>query len=501
MAVEKRRRAASSKAEMPAVTAEPAIVQQTTNTVSREQRDQGGRKGKGDECCGSFAKLMAYAGGLLVSFTLYNIELEKVYTEIPKTERAELTLNLMISTGFLYVISAFIGTKIRNEQASKVDNLGFFILATCTFISSFSSMFALNYISMPVRVLVKSCKALPIMIVGALSGEKYKLRKVLSVVFICFGTFVFTTGGGSTQSTEKATTITGIALLALSLFFDGTVGVIEDKFMASHDVGPFTMMLNIHKWRLLICCVVVFVSPYGNVDSLVAIWQKAYFPMFLLGVSGAAGQACIFLTINEFGALTTSVVGSTRKVISIVLSVILFGHILTVYQVGGLAIGCVGLVVNLIRGASWDITVDFMGTMKRILPFLSTGSSEDRSQSKIDLDQLGKLDFALLNPTLQTNLKAQMEKHLEMKQQSQVRLKKQQLDLQEDEKQLEKELTQTSQLLTKLQVLLASQDGAEELLRKLVPNLPKDEKILYVVTSTGQYPVLPDAVFRMTTAD
>jgi drug/metabolite transporter (DMT)-like permease len=496
MAVEKRR-ARASKAEEATVTAEPASVKVSQASGAPQSP---GRKGKGDECCGSFAKLMAYAGGLLVSFTLYNIELEKVYTEIPKTERVELTLNLMISTGFLYVISAFIGTKIRKEEGSKVENLGFFILASCTFISSFSSMFALNYISMPVRVLVKSCKALPIMIVGAISGEKYKLRKVLSVVFICFGTFIFTTGGGGGNSTEKSTTITGMALLALSLFFDGTVGVIEDKFMASHDVGPFTMMLNIHKWRFLISCVVVCVSPYGNVASLFAIWQKAYFPMLMLGITGACGQACIFLTINEFGALTTSVVGSTRKVISIVLSVIIFGHVLSAYQIGGLAIGCVGLVVNLIRGASWDITVDFMGTMKKILPFLSTGGSEDRSQ-KIDLDQLAKLDFALLNPALQANLKGQMEKHLEMKQQSQKQLKKQLLDIQEAEKHLDKELVQTSQLLSKLNVLLASQDGAEQMLRKLVPNLPKDEKILYVVTSQGQYPVLPDAVFRMTTAN
>ena len=75
----------------------------------------------------------------------------------------------------------------------------------------------------------------------------------------------------------------------------------------------------------------------------------------MLGVTGALGQIFIFLSIAWFGALTTSVVGTVRKVVTMCYSIVHFGHVLLPKQYLGLAITFGGLVVNLFRGNASEL--------------------------------------------------------------------------------------------------------------------------------------------------
>ena len=49
-------------------------------------------------------------------------------------------------------------------------------------------------------------------------------------------------------------------------------------------------------------------------------------------VCGTLGQLCVFMMIASFGALSTSLVTTSRKFVSVLLSVIWFGHSLTYIQ-------------------------------------------------------------------------------------------------------------------------------------------------------------------------
>ncbi|KAJ8535349.1 hypothetical protein ON010_g13387 [Phytophthora cinnamomi] len=68
--------------------------------------------------------------------------------------------------------------------------------------------------------------------------------------------------------------------------------------------------------------------------------------LMMLSLTGAFGQAFIFFTISKFGALTTAIIGTCRKVLSIVLSVFLFGHVLSMEQTVGLGLSFVGIGLN-----------------------------------------------------------------------------------------------------------------------------------------------------------
>ena len=60
--------------------------------------------------------------------------------------------------------------------------------------------------------------------------------------------------------------------------------------------------------------------------------------VFLLSLTSAIGQIFIFVTIQKFGALVFSLIMTTRQVLSIVLSSIIFSHSLSVQSIIGIGI-------------------------------------------------------------------------------------------------------------------------------------------------------------------
>ena len=68
-----------------------------------------------------------------------------------------------------------------------------------------------------------------------------------------------------------------------------------------------------------------------------------------MGLSGSGTQVCIFISLNRYGSLTTSMMGGFRKIFNIVLSILINGYDLTSRQSLGLTLGISGIVVNLSR--------------------------------------------------------------------------------------------------------------------------------------------------------
>lgn len=136
----------------------------------------------------------------------------------------------------------------------------------------------------------------------------------------------------------------GIALLFLSLCFDGGTGAYEDKLMAVHSVGPFDLMYNIQLGKTILSGVSLLVL--NQVHVFLQMCQDMGFLLVALGLSGALGQVFIFVTIAKFGALTCSIIGLARKVTTLVASILFYGHSLNSVQVAGLMIAITAMVLN-----------------------------------------------------------------------------------------------------------------------------------------------------------
>ncbi|ETV73890.1 hypothetical protein H257_11547 [Aphanomyces astaci] len=312
--------------------------------------------------------MVFYSFGLVVCFGAYAYVLERLTID----GNGPNEFVLMFVCCVVYAILSYVGKVLAREQ--HVDTAPwyvFLVLSFTTFSSTFLSTYSLRYVSYVFRVLGKTCKPIPIMAIGLALGKRYPPRKYLSVAMVTVGAMLFFVykSAASSSSHHHSTTVDataasshnaadnatmnaeiGALLLVISLFFDGATGALEEKFMTQYQMGPFTMMHKINVVSTLLSAVLIVVtSQEATLLHVVANFSVSR-DLLLLGLCGGVGQMFIFLMISRFGALMTSVAGTARKILTLCVSILAFGHVLTQMQYVGLAVAVAGMCVNLVRG-------------------------------------------------------------------------------------------------------------------------------------------------------
>jgi UDP-galactose transporter B1 len=178
--------------------------------------------------------------GIMVSFVAYGLLLEYATSGGRKLHE----LSFLFVTSGLYTLTAAAGRHVRDETPTSIPPARFAVLGLTSMGSTFCSVRSLRYVIYPIQVLAKSCKPVPVMLMGAIMGKTYPLRKYINVAMIVAGVALFMGGGSkkknaSDEMGDSASQLFGLLLLFISLCFDGGTGAYEDKLMAVHHVGPF----------------------------------------------------------------------------------------------------------------------------------------------------------------------------------------------------------------------------------------------------------------------
>ncbi|VEU37134.1 unnamed protein product [Pseudo-nitzschia multistriata] len=199
--------------------------------------------------------------GIMASFVCYGLILE--YTTSGGRKLHELSF-LFVTSG-LYTLTAAAGRYVRGEEKSTIPPSRFAVLGLTSMGSTFTSVRSLRFVIYPIQVLAKSCKPVPVMLMGTLMGKRYPLSKYINVVMIVIGVALFMGGGDNNKGKddeEKSTgsQMIGIILLFFSLCFDGGTGAYEDKLMSVHSVQPFDLMYNIQLGKTILAGVSLLVS-------------------------------------------------------------------------------------------------------------------------------------------------------------------------------------------------------------------------------------------------
>ena len=129
--------------------------------------------------------------GIMGSFVAYGLLLEYATTGGKHLHE----LSFLFVTSLLYTCTAWFGRYIRAEKPSTMPPAQFAVLGMTSMGSTFFSVRALRYVIYPIQVLAKSCKPVPVMLMGALMGKKYPAKKYLKVVLIVGGVCMFMIGG------------------------------------------------------------------------------------------------------------------------------------------------------------------------------------------------------------------------------------------------------------------------------------------------------------------
>ncbi|MBN3296476.1 S35B1 protein, partial [Amia calva] len=288
--------------------------------------------------------------GVFVCYFYYGILQETITRGEYGTEEKKEKFKYATTLVFIQCIINAIFAKILIQifEKSKPDRTRSWLYGVCSLSylgAMVSSNSALQYVNYPTQVLGKSCKPIPVMILGVcILRKKYPLAKYLCVVLIVLGValFMYKPNRGGSESGQLFGF--GEMLLLVSLTLDGLTGVAQDHMRAHSQTGSNQMMLNINLWSTLILGLgVLWTGEVWEFLSFADRYPGVVYNILIFGLTSALGQSFIFMTVVYFGPLTCSIITTTRKFFTILGSVLIFGNAISSMQWVGTILVFLGL--------------------------------------------------------------------------------------------------------------------------------------------------------------
>lgn len=135
-----------------------------------------------------------------------------------------------------------------------------------------------------------------------------------------------------------SSSVYGLLLLLINLLVDGATNSTQDHIFMRWKVNGAQMMFFMNAFScVLMLAFLVFVTPWLTSDGgelkkalvFLATYPESVKDVMLFGICGALGQVFIFYTLERFGSLLLVTINVTRKMMSMLLSVFWFNHILS----------------------------------------------------------------------------------------------------------------------------------------------------------------------------
>lgn len=218
-------------------------------------------------------------------------------------------------------------------------------------------LIALKNISYPAQVLAKSCKMVPVMIMGTLLHKKrYSALEYMCMSMIGVGISLFARKSSSKVTAKLAAPNAplGYFLCFVNLTLDGYTNAFQDEINRHYPKNnPIHMMCWMNFWCTLFYGAYMVASGIGAqllafcLAHTAAAWDVAVFCL-----CGAVGQLFIFFTIKHFGSLVNTLICTTRKFFNILGSVLLNANPLLPQQWCAVGLVFTGLLTSSIAKSS-----------------------------------------------------------------------------------------------------------------------------------------------------
>lgn len=313
-------------------------------------------------------KFIVYAIGIGLSYWYFGILQEKITRtkHEPGSEKFTCTKTLVLLQCIVNTIFAkFILTFIMKQGIDRTRHTYFGICSFTYLTAMVSSNMALQHVNYPTQVIGKSCKPIPIMILGfLLSRKRYSWRKCIFVSMIVAGVALFmykkNIFDSSSQSVDASPPTgnnflvnlgAGELLLILSLTMDGLTGAIQERMKTEYSTKSGYMMYKMNLWSTFYLLIAtIYTGELITFYSFIQRHPSLIRDIAMFSSLSAVGQLFIFLTVAEFGPLPCSIVTTTRKFFTVLTSVFLFGNKLTETQWIGTVVVFLGLALDSIYG-------------------------------------------------------------------------------------------------------------------------------------------------------
>lgn len=349
----------------------------------------------------SLLSLLICVGGIYASFLTWGILQERITTTNygTQTKREVFKYPVVVNTvqsafaailGYLYTVYSRRRSNVALPIIPSISIFGPLCLVAIT--SSLSSPFgyaSLQYVDYITFVLAKSCKLLPVMFLHVvLYRKRYPFQKYAVVALVTTGVAIFTlhesAGSKKKKSNAAGNSIYGLILLGINLLFDGLTNATQDDIHAKFKsyTGP-QMMTALNFLSTILTSCYLLLLPYlvgtglpefvgldlnknaGELEAALMFINRhpsVGWDILAFAACGAIGQVfickslftstrivLIFFTVQTlslFGSLLLVTVTVTRKMLTMLISILWFGHSLTRMQMLGIGLVFGGIAVE-----------------------------------------------------------------------------------------------------------------------------------------------------------
>jgi len=242
----------------------------------------------------------------------------------------------VFSNRFLAIIVAMIAVRIKHGSILQNNVAPLVAFAPCALsntMSSWSQYASLRYVSFPVQTVFKSSKIIPVMVMGKfLKGTNYPYSQYLEALLITVGVAIFSIASKSSNS-DTTTEIIGLLFMCTYITFDSFTSQWQSKVYDKYgkaNVDPYQMMLGVNSSAIIMTTMGLIAG--GDIPKIIEFFQvnpNVLQYNIITAITSASGQLFIYTTIKEFGPIVFTVIMTTRQMMSICISSILFGHTMT----------------------------------------------------------------------------------------------------------------------------------------------------------------------------
>ena len=213
-------------------------------------------------------------------------------------------------------------------------------------VSTLTYSYAVMLTNYPVVMMFKSCNLVSVLLVGILCSrvrdKKLHLnkRKLVVGLLISVGVIMFKWfDPQGIQGSHKQTEFAGILLLLVSLLSDGFLPDFQAEIKSALRPSPMEMMVAVNAWvsvlALLYSCMIL--EAWAMLSYM---WHHCRLTLYivLMGLAATAGQMFVYRMIKQFKQHFVPFVITTRKILTVGLSILWFGHPTSIGQALGVLI-------------------------------------------------------------------------------------------------------------------------------------------------------------------
>ncbi|XXQ31859.1 Sugar phosphate transporter domain-containing protein [Plasmodiophora brassicae] len=235
------------------------------------------------------------------------------------------------------------GEQVFEHRAPLVNHV--IVAVSMTFARGLTNM-SLQYLNYPSQVIFKSLKLIVVLIGSIVIYKKrYPSQELVSCGMLVVSAILFTLGDADVSPRFSWT---GIGVVLLSLFFDALHSNSQEHVLQAHNASTLELMIFGNLFAAAMSFLVTAVSgelleAYRFCGQQPVIYL--YFTVRMLFVYG--GVLCFVAIIKRFGVVAATTITTVRKVLSIILSFLVFPKPFSMAYVIAGVVFCAGTYLNL----------------------------------------------------------------------------------------------------------------------------------------------------------